>query len=385
MSVTPTQNFAASPPAGIDPARWASMGERERDQSAAAVERGADDDLTFWDFLDVINPLQHIPVVGHVYRAITGDTIKPAMQVAGGTLFGGPIGMAASVATVAIEQANGETVGETIARVFRDGDAPADGAVLVADASGAAGRPASAAASPEPEVIPTAGPAVPVVIRRAPEPAPAPTPDAARIAQAPAAAASAASTATAASAAPSQAGAQAPQQQPAASGAPPATGRVIARIAPPADEAVPLATPPASYAATQPAAVAPGAVAGPGVAAADAASAAVAEAAARSRGEATEFFRSLQDPVRGRSAGTVIPAGAATARSGAAVAAPAAAPAAASPAAAAPAAASAAPPGFPQPVPRDQVADQMLRALERYQAIARSGQGRTAPSANAVF
>jgi hypothetical protein len=375
MSVTPTQNFAASPPAGIDPARWASMGEREREQAAAGVDREADQGLTFWDFLDVVNPLQHIPVVGHIYRAVTGDTIKPAMQVVGGTLFGGPIGMAASVASVAIEQANGETVGETIARVVRGDDAPADDAVLVADASGAARRPAAqaaAGAAAEPDVIPTAGPAVPVIIRRAPEAQPAPTPDAVRIAQTPAPAPTAA-------AFPAQAGPQTPPPTQAA----PGTGRVVARIAPAADEPVPLASPPASYARSQPAAsaptaVAPGAVAGPGVAAADGAAAAVAEAAARPRGETTEFFRSLQDPVRGRSAGTVIPAGAATARTGAAAAAPAAAPAQG-------AAAPAPPPGFPQPVPRDQVADQMLRALERYQAIARSGQGRSAPAAGGAF
>ena len=33
------------------------------------------DGFTLGDFLDIINPLQHIPVVSTVYRAITGDKI----------------------------------------------------------------------------------------------------------------------------------------------------------------------------------------------------------------------------------------------------------------------------------------------------------------------
>ena len=42
------------------------------------------DGLTFGDVLDVINPLQHIPVVSTIYRAITGDEISPGARVAGG-------------------------------------------------------------------------------------------------------------------------------------------------------------------------------------------------------------------------------------------------------------------------------------------------------------
>lgn len=49
--------------------------------------------LTFDDVLDAVNPLQHLPGVGTIYRAISGDTIQPAVRVAGAALFGGPIGM----------------------------------------------------------------------------------------------------------------------------------------------------------------------------------------------------------------------------------------------------------------------------------------------------
>ncbi len=54
------------------------------------------DGLTFSDLLDVVNPLQHIPVVSTLYRRLTGDHIDPAMQLAGGALYGGPLGVGLS-------------------------------------------------------------------------------------------------------------------------------------------------------------------------------------------------------------------------------------------------------------------------------------------------
>lgn len=57
------------------------------------------DGFTFGDIIDIINPLQHIPIVNSIYRKITGDVIAPAMEIAGGALFGGPLGAAMSVVT----------------------------------------------------------------------------------------------------------------------------------------------------------------------------------------------------------------------------------------------------------------------------------------------
>jgi hypothetical protein len=53
----------------------------------------------FADLLDMINPLQHIPIVSSVYRHFTGDTVKPPSKIIGGGLFGGPIGAVASLAS----------------------------------------------------------------------------------------------------------------------------------------------------------------------------------------------------------------------------------------------------------------------------------------------
>ncbi|MDE1901847.1 MAG: hypothetical protein KGI37_09420 [Alphaproteobacteria bacterium] len=49
--------------------------------------------MSFGDFLDMINPLQHIPVISSIYRAVTGDTINPVPRIAGDALYGGAMGV----------------------------------------------------------------------------------------------------------------------------------------------------------------------------------------------------------------------------------------------------------------------------------------------------
>ncbi|MCM8732619.1 hypothetical protein M5E06_00200 [Azospirillum sp. A1-3] len=110
-------------------------------------------DMSFWDFLDIINPLQHIPIVSTIYREITGDTIQPPMRIMGDMLYGGVIGGMASIANAVVEQATGQDVGETVMASlgFGDGDHPA-ASTAVADASGgpaASGSPAEPAAQPQ--------------------------------------------------------------------------------------------------------------------------------------------------------------------------------------------------------------------------------------------
>ncbi len=62
-----------------------------------------EDGFTFGDIIDIVNPLQHIPIISNIYRKITGDTIAPAMEIAGGALFGGPLGAVASLVTTAYQ------------------------------------------------------------------------------------------------------------------------------------------------------------------------------------------------------------------------------------------------------------------------------------------
>ena len=58
----------------------------------------------FWDLVDVVNPLQHIPVVNWAYRGLTGDTIQPPARIAGAGLYGGPIGVAGAIADEALAE-----------------------------------------------------------------------------------------------------------------------------------------------------------------------------------------------------------------------------------------------------------------------------------------
>lgn len=45
------------------------------------------------DFRHALNPLQHVPVVGMIYRAATDEQIPSTLRVLGAGLLGGPLGM----------------------------------------------------------------------------------------------------------------------------------------------------------------------------------------------------------------------------------------------------------------------------------------------------
>lgn len=116
-------------------------------------------EMSFMDFLDIINPLQHLPVVGTIYRSITGDTIKPAQQVIGGMLWGGPLGGATSIFNAIVEQSTGKGVeGHAMAALGFGGEEPA---TAVASAE------APAAATADTANTGTAAPAVPAAMAAA--------------------------------------------------------------------------------------------------------------------------------------------------------------------------------------------------------------------------
>lgn len=75
--------------------------------------------FTFWDFLDVINPLQHIPVVNTIYREMTGDEIKPPAKMIGSAIIGGPIGLAVAMADSIVEDTTGKDMGGHAMAMFR--------------------------------------------------------------------------------------------------------------------------------------------------------------------------------------------------------------------------------------------------------------------------
>ncbi len=91
-----------------------------------------DDGFSFLDLIDVVNPLQHLPVIGPLYRSLTGDTLDPLPRIAGSTLFFGPVGAGISVANVVVEQSTGKDVGGHVLALFDDQASPT---TITADAS----------------------------------------------------------------------------------------------------------------------------------------------------------------------------------------------------------------------------------------------------------
>ncbi|MSP68029.1 MAG: hypothetical protein EXQ96_08080 [Alphaproteobacteria bacterium] len=73
-----------------------------------------DDGFTFADLLDIVNPLQHIPVVSTLYRQATGDGIGAFAQIVAGTLLGGPLGLAFGVAHLISRLATGKDIDENL-------------------------------------------------------------------------------------------------------------------------------------------------------------------------------------------------------------------------------------------------------------------------------
>jgi len=70
------------------------------------------------DLIDIVNPLQHLPVIGSLYRAISDDEISPLARVAGGTLFGGVAGFFGAIASQVYEALAGESVEDTVVSLF---------------------------------------------------------------------------------------------------------------------------------------------------------------------------------------------------------------------------------------------------------------------------
>ncbi|MEI9996163.1 MAG: hypothetical protein WDM91_16325 [Rhizomicrobium sp.] len=117
--------------------------------SAAASTDPDDHGFSFADALDIVNPLQHIPVVSTLYRKITGDQIKTFPKLAGDTLYGGAMGFAGSLADSIFTKITGKSFGDTAlayAQHLLDSSAPATGVAEAAPAAKA--QPIDTTATP---------------------------------------------------------------------------------------------------------------------------------------------------------------------------------------------------------------------------------------------
>jgi hypothetical protein len=94
---------------------------------------GPDGEFGWDDFLDLINPLQHIPFVNMAYRAVTGDEIYGAARMV--DMAFGPLSGASTAVDLAFRDVTGESMAHNlIAAVFGTGDA-ASGDEAIGDVS----------------------------------------------------------------------------------------------------------------------------------------------------------------------------------------------------------------------------------------------------------
>ena len=148
MDLAALSSSPQRPPTAIE-IRPAPERAREGDDASAAPvdakpERTiwqrafGDDGLSFGTLLDIINPLQHIPVISTVYQKLTGDVASPAANIIGGALFGGPIGLIVAAADSALKGETGKDAGGHVFALFDSPPQPTDIAVAAEDTPGAA-------------------------------------------------------------------------------------------------------------------------------------------------------------------------------------------------------------------------------------------------------
>ncbi|MEE2761734.1 MAG: hypothetical protein VYE18_09845 [Pseudomonadota bacterium] len=127
------QAFVIQPPGPVRQASTQGVLGNSEDYKPKTFKLFGDDGFTFRDFLDMINPLHHIPVVGTLYRSITGDQLDPGAKMFGSTVLGGPIGAVASIIDVAIKHNTGKDIGEHTIAMFTDKDGGGDAPLNTAD------------------------------------------------------------------------------------------------------------------------------------------------------------------------------------------------------------------------------------------------------------
>lgn len=102
--------------------REALHGQRWRvveDPEATRLFLGEDGKFGWDDFVDLINPLQHIPLVNIAYRAITGDEINGAARLVDFAF--GPIAGVSTALDLAFRDVAGDSMaGTAVAALFGD-------------------------------------------------------------------------------------------------------------------------------------------------------------------------------------------------------------------------------------------------------------------------
>jgi hypothetical protein len=113
--------------------------------AARTLFLGPDGEFGWDDFVDLINPLQHIPLVNIAYRAITGDQIYGAARIVDFAL--GPLAGVSTAADLAFQSTTGHGLADNaVAALFGAGHEDASAIASVSTASGGGAQIADAGA-----------------------------------------------------------------------------------------------------------------------------------------------------------------------------------------------------------------------------------------------
>jgi len=119
-------------------------------------------EFRFGDLIDMVNPLQHLPVIGTIYRSLTGDTLDGPARIIGGLIYGGPVGMASAIGNAILEEHTGRDLNDTVvAAIFGDDEGqgsapPSDLAARPDPAAESTGEPPVQAAQAQSTPAPSA-------------------------------------------------------------------------------------------------------------------------------------------------------------------------------------------------------------------------------------
>jgi hypothetical protein len=103
----------------------------------------------FADFIDIINPLHHIPIVATIYRNFSGDQIGAAPRLIGGALWGRIGGLVTGVANALVEWWSGKDIGDHIyAAIFTPGNKDTNAAAVAQKKLTPSGAVAGAVSTP---------------------------------------------------------------------------------------------------------------------------------------------------------------------------------------------------------------------------------------------
>ena len=112
----------------------------------------------FRDLIDIVNPLQHLPIIGSIYRWATGDRPGDASRIAGDALYGGPIGVAFGLVGAAMEDSSGHDLGERVLSAMFDSDKKTTAVASATPPAGGAASSRPSVAAPPNSVAPAGTP-----------------------------------------------------------------------------------------------------------------------------------------------------------------------------------------------------------------------------------